>query len=695
MAPKEYPLLKAVQAGRPGTKSRPAAGPTYTCSLNGGAAPSMPAGDTLYELFSAAAIKHADARCLGHRPIIKGEAQAYEYQTFGQVSARVARAATALKGLGLAAKDKVAVLSINCPDWMVAMQACNRNNFVCVPLYETLGEDAIEYILGHSEARVVFVNGKRLGRVAAALGAVPRGQVSAVVHFGGGESKADLEAAAASGAKVMSFADLEAAGGAKRAAAPEPPAPEDLSTIMYTSGTTGNPKGVLLTHRAIVAAIASCNTYLHSFNEEIKDGDCYFSFLPLAHVFDRLVEEFILANGGCVGYWQGEIPKVLADIGACRPTLFCGVPRVFDRIYAGINDQLAASWLKRAMFWLFMARKRAFMMAGFKHDKASPLADMLVFSSIKQKLGGRVRLILSGAAPLAPPVQEFLAISMCAPVLQGYGLTETCAASCIAEPFVWEANGTVGGPLPGVQVRLEAVPEMGYDPTADPPRGEVCIRGPTLFSGYYKEDQLTAECMDADGYFHTGDIAELVGRGTLRIIDRKKNIFKLSQGEYVAVEKLEGVYKGAPMVEQVWVYGNSFESTLVAVVVPDEKKAAAWAAAEGLPTDLKSLAREPRFNTHMLALLQARGQAEKLKGFELVKAVHVAGEQFTVDNGLMTPTFKLKRAPLQAAFQPQVDAMYARLRGSERITALDAPAGGAKKAGRAGGAATRIVTAHA
>jgi long-chain acyl-CoA synthetase len=160
----------------------------------------------------------------------------------------------------------------------------------------------------------------------------------------------------------------------------------------------------------------------------------------------------MLAKGGCIGYWQGEIPKVLADIGACRPTLFCGVPRVFDRIYAGINDQLAGSFLKRLVFLLCLARKKAYMAAGWRHDKASPLADLLVFNNIKQKLGGQVRLILSGAAPLAPPVQEFLAVAMCAPVLQGYGLTETCAASCIAEPFKWESNGTVGGPMPGVEV---------------------------------------------------------------------------------------------------------------------------------------------------------------------------------------------------------------------------------------------------
>ncbi|GBF97083.1 hypothetical protein Rsub_10094 [Raphidocelis subcapitata] len=632
-----YPLLKEVGPPRRGTKSRPAAGPVYTSAVNGGAAPSMPTGNTLYELFTHSAKSNPDARCLGHRPVVDGEAQPYVYQDYAQVVDRVAAIATGIKGLGLQTRDKVAVLGVNCPNWMITMQACNRNNFICVPLYETLGEDAIEYILGHSEARLVVVQGRRLGRVAKALGAVQDSQVVAIVHFGEGASGADIKAAAASGVEVLSFADLEAAGRKGRLAAPEPPKPEDLSTIMYTSGTTGNPKGVLLTHGALVAAIGACNTYLHEHGESLARDDCYFSFLPLAHVFDRLAEEFMLAKGGCIAYWQGEIPKVLADIAACRPTLFCGVPRVFDRIYAGINDQLAGSLVKRLVFLLCLARKKAYMAAGWRHDKASPLADLLVFNKIKQRLGGRVRLILSGAAPLSAPVQEFLAVAMCAPVLQGYGLTETCAASCIAEPFQWRSNGTVGGPLPGVEVRLEAVPEMGYDPAATPPRGE--------------------------------------------------NIFKLSQGEYVAVEKLEGVYKGAPLVEQVWVYGNSFEATLVAVVVPEEKKLLAWAGANGLPQDFKLLVSDPRVRAHVLAQLQATGHADRLKGFEVVKAVHLCAEQFTADNGLLTPTFKLKRAPLQQRFQGEIDSMYAALRAANKVGGLDEAPGGGKAAKAAGGAA--------
>lgn len=219
------------------------------------------------------------------------------------------------------------------------------------------------------------------------------------------------------------------------------------------------------------------------------------------------------------------------DISALRPTLFLGVPRVFDRVYAGATAKIKAKGgIAEFLFNWGFARKLYALRAGVPHNRAAPIFDRLVFSKLKAALGGRVRLICSGGAPLARHVEDFLAVAMCAPVVQGYGLTETCAASFIAVPGQAASAGTVGPPLPSVGLRLEAVPDMGCDPGADPPKGEVCIVGPTLFSGYYKDKEKTDEVLDADGVFHTGDIGELTPEGLLRIVDRKKNIFKLSQG---------------------------------------------------------------------------------------------------------------------------------------------------------------------
>jgi long-chain acyl-CoA synthetase len=448
-------------------------------------------------------------------------------------------------------------------------------SYHCVPLYDSLGENAVEYIVNHSEAAAVFVDAAKLAAFAKALPSI-NAACRLVIVWGDASSGAAEGALAAvraarNGALSVVFLPELLQQGASAPADPSPPKPEDLCTIMYTSGTTGDPKGVELTHAAVVATIASLTSYLRIVGVSLGPGDSMLSYLPLAHIFDRVAEEMFLYTGSAVGYWQGDAAKLVEDIGALRPTLFIGVPRVFDRIYAGISSQISSSSpLKKLIFGYAFARKLSFIQSGVAQDKASPLFDKIVFSKIKQRLGGRVRIIVSGGAPLAPHVEEFLKVAMCAPVVQGYGLTETCAASCIAMPDTWEHAATVGPVLPCTELRLESVPEMGYDATdAKRPGGEVLLRGPQLFTGYYKmpdkvrpwrvrgaiargfffrrfalprpsvsrpcpekkqNTKQTAECLDDDGWFHTGDIGILTPEGALKIVDRKKNIFKLSQG---------------------------------------------------------------------------------------------------------------------------------------------------------------------
>ncbi|KXZ56780.1 hypothetical protein GPECTOR_1g702 [Gonium pectorale] len=298
---------------------------------------------------------------------------------------------------------------------------------------------------------------------------------------------------------------------------------------------------------------------------------------------------------------------------------------------------------------------------------------MLVLNNIKQRLGGRVRVLVSGSAPLSQQIEAFMRVVTCAPFVQGYGLTETCAASFIATPDNPAHVGSVGSPMPATELRLEAVPELGYSPSDKPPRGEVCVRGPALFSGYFGQEALTREAIDSDGFFHTGDVGEISGDGTLRIIDRKKNIFKLSQGEYIAVEKVENVYKTCPMVEQVWVYGDSHQPCLVGVVVPGEKALRAWAAEAGQATagvgpdaSLAELCASPAATSAVLSAMAATGKAEKLNSLEQVKAIKLVPEQFTVENDLMTPSYKLKRAPLLKRYQPDIKTMYDKLAAEAR-----------------------------
>ncbi|KAL9263382.1 Long chain acyl-CoA synthetase 4-like protein [Drosera capensis] len=297
------------------------------------------------------------------------------------------------------------------------------------------------------------------------------------------------------------------------------------------------------------------------------------------------------------------------------------------------------------------------MKKGWKHSEAAPIFDKIVFNKIKQGLGGRVRLIIAGAAPLSTHVETFLRVVACAHILQGFGLTETCAASFLSIPNELQMISTVGPPIPIVDVCLESVPEMNYDALASTPQGEICIRGKSLFSGYHKREDLTNEVV-VDGWFHTGDIGEWQTDGSLKIIDRKKNIFKLSQGEYVAVENLENIYGVASVLDLIWVYGNSFRSFLVAVVVPNKQALEAWAEGCGLSGDFKSLCENPKAKDFIIGELKKIGKEKKLRGFEFIKAVHLDPVPFNMERDLLTPTFKKKRPQLLKYYQNVIDEMY-------------------------------------
>merc|ERR1711959_500148 len=553
---------------------------------------------------------------------------------------------------------EVGILSGNCPEWMVGMQACNKIGAACVPLYDTLGENAVEYILNHAECKAVFVSGAKLANLLKSTGKMQT--VKLIVYWG--EASPEDEAALASlKIKTKSFTHLLDAG----AKAPKPgnkAKSADIATIMYTSGTTGNPKGVILPHSALVSELAAVGDKLKAVNCDISEHDIFISYLPLAHIFDRMTEELLIARGGSIGYWRGDVKGLLDDIGTLKPTFFCGVPRIFDRIYSAVMAKMSASFVASMLYKFAVSRKFGAMKRGLRQSEAAPFMDKLIFNKVKARLGGNVRLMISGGAPLAPHVEKFLRVAMCCAVVQGYGLTETAAASFVAVPDDMEMMSTIGVPFPSIEYRLEAVPEMNYYPSSNPPRGEVIVRGPSVFSGYYRDEKQTKGAIDKYGYFHTGDVGEIQPSGALKIIDRKKNIFKLSQGEYVAVEVLESAYKKNLSIEQIWVYGNSFENCLVAIVVPGEEKLLAWAKEKGIAGDYAAVCKTPEANAMLLDELKKTGKDAKLKGFKIVKAIHLDSVQFSVESDLLTPTFKLKRPQLLKHYQSKVDALYAGLK---------------------------------
>eukprot|EP00884_Botryococcus_braunii_P002561 jgi/Botrbrau1/12305/Bobra.0205s0004.1 len=656
---------------RPAEGDKKAVSGTYCNKAAKDGFPTMDAAN-LYDMFHQSVKRNPDAPCLGWRPVVKGKAGPYKWLTYKQTHDQVEAVASGLAALGLGHKDRIGIYGCNSPEWMIAMQACNRQASWCVPLYDSLGENAVEYIIRHAEISIVFTSGEKFGALARALKPVTD-LVRTVVVWGDVDPtvRKAVESAAPEGLgiKVYTLEDFQKLGRSKPAE-PNQATPEDLCTIMYTSGTTGNPKGVMLTHSNLLHTVAgtlcSMNQLGGAMGEEFTPEDTMLSYLPLAHIFDRAMEELFMAKGARIGYWRGKIDGVLEDIQALKPTFFIGVPRVFDRVYNGVLEQVAKSnIIRQTVFKYAVQYKSYFMKQGFPHNKAAPLLDRIVFSKVKTRLGGKVRLVASGGAPLAQHVEEFLGVTMCAPVVQGYGLTETCGSSFSAFPIL-EMLGTVGVPLPLLDFRLEAIPEMNYDISSSPPRGEICLRGPTIFTGYYKDEEKTREVLDPDGWFHTGDVGEILPCGAVKIIDRKKSIFKLAQGEYIAPEKIEGVLSKSAVVQQALVTGTSMESSVVAIIVPFE--ADLRSLVHDHSTDYAKLCSSEATVKAVLAELTSQGRESGLKPFEIPKAIFIDPEPWTIENSFLTPTYKLKRSQLAQHYQEMIDAMYAHIKQTAPAT---------------------------
>lgn len=644
-----------VEEARPAADNKPSAGPVYRSIYAKDGLQALPEGlQSPWEFFSGSVKNNPDSPMLGRRQTTDSKVGPYVWLTYQEVYDSAIRVGSAMRGLNVNPGDRCGIYGSNCPQWIIAMQACYSQGIIYVPLYDTLGPNAVEFIINHAEVSIAFVQENKIPSI---LSCLPNcnTHLKTIISFAN-VSAAQKKEAEELGVSCFSLEEFSQLGNSSY----ELPAKQrtDNCTLMYTSGTTGEPKGVILTNEAIMAEVLSMEQMLELTDKVFTTEDSFFSYLPLAHVYDQIVENYCIYKGSSIGYWRGDIRFLMDDIQELKPTIFCGVPRVYDRIYTGIAGKVSTGGtIKKLLFQYAYNYKLANMEKGLPHDKAAPLMDKLVFEKIKLAFGGRVRLMFSGAAPLPRHVEEFLRVTSCATLAQGYGLTESCAGSFSSISNVFPMMGTVGVPVTTIEARLESVPEMGYDALSDMPRGEICLRGTTLFSGYHKREDLTKEVF-VDGWFHTGDIGEWQPNGAMKIIDRKKNIFKLSQGEYVAVENIESKFLQCPLVTSIWVYGNSFESFLVAVVVPEKKALDDWAAAHNLTDDFKSLCENPKARKYIMDELNSTGQKYQLRGFEMLKAIYLEPNPFDMERDLITPTFKLKRPQLLKYYKEHIDKMY-------------------------------------
>ncbi len=599
--------------------------------VSGGPAPKP---GTLNELFFAAIAEFDKPDAIQ----FKRDGQ-YAPISHREIEERVRHAALGLESIGVKAGDRVAILSENRPEWAIADYACLTSGVTDVPIYPTLPADQIAFVLRDSGAVAIFVSSsEQAAKIAEARAELPF--LTHVIIFDSHGVPADMTLAGLEerGASVDSPAATEAYREKADAVVPD-----DLATLIYTSGTTGNPKGVMLTHNNIRSNVEATRGML-----PFAGSDVSLSFLPLSHIFQRMGDYLMFATGSSIAYAE-SIDTVPVNLVEVRPTIVFSVPRLYEKMYARVlQNALAGGAIKKRIF--FWARRVADRWADVKLAGGEPkgllarkyaIAQKLVFSKLQERTGGRMRFFVSGGAPLAPEINKFFYAAGLT-ILEGYGLTET--SPVIGVNTLTEFRiGTIGKPIAGVEVKIAA-------------DGEILTRGPGVMRGYYNNPVATAEALDPDGWFHTGDIGE-IRDGYIAITDRKKDIIVTAGGKNIAPQPIENLVKTNKFVSQAVMIGDKrrFPSMLV---VPNFEQLEDWAKKEGMIwTDRSQLVRLPGVQAKMEA--EVTGNLAALAHYEMPKKIGLLEEDFSLDKGELTPTQKVKRKVVDKNYKSVIDALYA------------------------------------
>lgn len=621
---------------------------------------------TVQEVYLKNFQKKAGQEFLGRKVNKPGEKGTFEWMTWKEIEGKVRALGAAFEKLGLAPEKAqykdyklkfIGIQGRNSVEWILTDITNICFGYVTMPLYDTLGDEAVEHMFKETELETLFLTTDLIEGIVKKYEDGNCPTLKNLVIMNDKNLTEDLKKSIGK-LKWYAFSELLEKYKDEKVEYPTVN-PDDIVYFSYTSGTTGNPKGCMISNRNCMSAIGGAEKMLYY----IKPDSVYLSYLPLAHVFEKVVFMYLSYLGARYGIFGGDIRNLKDDLATLRPTFFCSVPKLLNRFHEGILEEFD----KKGGISGLVARRALYVKScavenyGTLNDK---VYDYLVFSKVKKLLGGRCEFIMSASAPLSVTVKKDLKAAFCCPIMEGYGQTEGMGGQFVQDINDTELD-TVGGPVPMNEFKLVDLPDMKYthlDKDEDgnlAPRGEVYVRGPNIIPGYYKNDEKNKDTFTEDGWLISGDIGMIVpGSHALKIVDRKKNILKLSQGEYVAPEKLEHVYKATPGVSEIFVHGDSLKSVLVAVVVLDKDDAPAEAKKAGVDSDsLEEICKSEEMAEHIKKKLREVADSKGLKGFERIDAVYLEHKSF-VDNGLATSTFKLQREQVKEHYKEQLEKLY-------------------------------------
>lgn len=640
---------------------------------------------TNFDLLKRSAEKYANEPAIGSRKLIKlhkelkkmpkvvdgqvtevekewtlYELSDYSYLTYQEYETLVSQVASGLRKLGLSPHNKVHLFAATSAHWLAMAHACSSQSLTIVTAYDTLGESGVEHSLLQTKADAMYVDPhlfKTITRPLKKSSSVKYLIYNQASHKPIPEEQIESFKSLHPELEVLSFEELRALG-EEHPVSPVPPQPEDTYCIMYTSGSTGAPKGVPITHASFVSAVAG----LHRVVEETVSHEEYvLAYLPLAHILELVMENLVLFIGATLGYatshtlfdssTYGNCP---GDMRAFRPTVMSGVPQVWETVKKGVVGKVASSGaLTKSLFW------GAFNLKSFLVSNGLPgqsLLDGIIFGKVRAMTGGRLRFIFNGASGISQGTQHFMSMVV-APMVNGYGLTETCANGLLGSPLQCPGtSGAIGPVAAAIELKLVSIPDLNYSTETTPPQGEILLRGRPVLRSYYENPEETEKAITPDGWFRTGDIGEILPNGHVKVIDRVKNLVKMQGGEYIALEKVEAVYRSAHFVSNITVHADEDHNRPIAVVYPNEKTLAEKAAELGV--DEHHMHSDPKVRKEVLKDLVATAKAAGLSGVEIVSGLVLVEEEWTPANGLLTASQKVNRRAVKQKHKDEIQKAF-------------------------------------